>query len=200
MEIKLLGIGKQYRYVWIFRHITETMRPGERWAILGPNGAGKSTLIKVLGGFLTPSEGQVEYLEDHKKLEEATLSINFSAPYVDLLEELTTREMCTFHAARRPWQVGLDTEQVMRIGHFENHADKQLRYFSTGMKQRLKVTLALCTESSAVLMDEPCSNFDQRYRDWYHDLVQTYLCGRLLVVASNDPWDYAFCDRVMQVG
>lgn len=200
MEIKLVNVGKQYRYVWIFRHISETLRPGERWAILGPNGAGKSTLIKVLGGFLTPSEGQVVFLKDNKLLEEAPLELNFSAPYVDLLEELTTREMCTFHAARRPWLAGLDTEQVIRIGQFENHADKQLRYFSTGMKQRLKVTLALCTASLAVLLDEPCSNFDQRYRDWYLELVETYLQGRLLVVASNDPWDYAFCDRTMQVG
>lgn len=200
MEIKLNEVGKQYRHVWIFRHISELLKSGERWAILGPNGAGKSTLLKVLSGFLTPTEGSVTFTAGGKTLDEPGLRLNFTAPYVGLLDELTLREMCTFHAARRPLLSGINVEDVLRIAHFEGHADKQIRYFSTGMQQRLKIALALLTSAEAVLLDEPCSNFDNRFREWYVDLVNRYLQNRLLVVASNDPWDYSFCDRRILVG
>lgn len=200
MEIKLNDVGKQYRYVWILRHITEALSSGERWAIIGPNGTGKSTLIKILSGFLTPTEGQVAFMDNGKKIDEPGLLLNFTAPYISLLEEFTAREMCAFHASRRPWINGITTDHLIRIAQFEDHTDKQIRYFSTGMKQRLKVALALLTASSAILLDEPCSNFDQHYREWYHELVKNYLGDRLLVVASNDTWDYAWCDRYIRVG
>ncbi len=66
-HIELNNIGKRFRYEWIFKNITHSFESGKSYALLGPNGSGKSTLMKILSGHLTPSDGQITFLNTEKK-------------------------------------------------------------------------------------------------------------------------------------
>ena len=74
-----------------------------------------------------------------------------------------------------------------------NAADKQIRYFSSGMKQRLKLAIAIFSNAPILLLDEPCSNLDKEGIELYHDLIQQYALHKLIIVGSNDPQEYSFC-------
>ena len=67
------------------------------------------------------------------------------------------------------------------------------------MKQRLKLVLAICSDSPILLLDEPTTNLDTQGMNWYRDLIQTYGQNRLVVIASNIEADYDFCDTTLNI-
>lgn len=67
--------------------------------------------------------------------------------------------------------------------------------FSSGMKQRLKLGLALLSEVPVVLLDEPTSNLDRKGIEWYQDLIDKFGQNRILIVCSNEPREYEFCQQ-----
>jgi ABC-type multidrug transport system ATPase subunit len=73
--------------------------------------------------------------------------------------------------------------------------DKQIRYFSSGMKQRLKLALAIFSETPILLLDEPCSNLDKEGYALYHDLIRNYAMHKLIIVGSNDTQEYDYCTK-----
>src|SRR5690606_30065650 len=109
LNITLQNLGRRYNREWIFRHIDYTFSLGKKYAILGPNGSGKSTLLKVLSGSLTPSEGQLLYQKDTSTeivVEEIHRELTVAAPYVELIEELTLKEMLEFHFKFKSYSAG----------------------------------------------------------------------------------------------
>ena len=97
--ITLQNIGRRYKRDWIFRGLDHTFTFGGSYAILGPNGSGKSTLLQVLNGSLSPSEGKISYSFEGKEIpvEEVFKQLSLAAPYMELIEEFTLREMIAFH-------------------------------------------------------------------------------------------------------
>jgi ABC-type multidrug transport system ATPase subunit len=73
--------------------------------------------------------------------------------------------------------------------------NKQIRYFSSGMKQRLKLGLAIFSNCPILLLDEPCSNLDKEGYALYKQLIAQYAMHKLIIVGSNDPEEYAFCTK-----
>jgi ABC-type multidrug transport system ATPase subunit len=67
---------------------------------------------------------------------------------------------------------------------------RQVKLFSSGMKQRARLGAAFFSDVPLLLLDEPCSNLDSRGVDWYHSLVSSQLDGRIMVIASNIPREY----------
>ena len=91
MEIHLLDLGKKFNRDWIFRNISFEFITGNSCAVTGPNGSGKSTLLMIISGFLLPSEGALRYVMDRKSIDPETYFkfIDFPAPYVELIDEMT---------------------------------------------------------------------------------------------------------------
>ena len=73
--------------------------------------------------------------------------------------------------------------------------NKQIRHFSSGMKQRLKLALAIFSEAPILLLDEPCSNLDKEGYALYHELINKYALHKLIIVGSNDTQEYDFCTK-----
>lgn len=201
MDIILENIGKRYRFEWIFRHIDYTFKSGGRYAILGPNGSGKSTLMKVLSGHLTPSKGKIQFQQSGQKTDPDQLyrSISYAAPYIELIEEFGLREAIVFHQKFKPFIQNLQVDDLIEILGFEKSIDKEIRFFSSGMKQRLKLVLAICSEANLLLLDEPTTNLDVQGADWYRDLIDRFLGDRTVIVASNVEGDYGFCEERLSV-
>ncbi len=201
MRIELQKVAKRYRLEWIFRDINYTFEPGKTYAITGPNGSGKSTFLKLLSGYLTPSKGKVVFTHDDKDWEVSQVynQLAFAAPYIDLVEEMTLLEALHFHHKFKPFIEGLQPEDVVHILNFQNAKNKSIAHFSSGMKQRLKLVLALCVKSAYLLLDEPTTNLDRQGMDWYLELVKKFAGNRLTIVASNVEEDLSFCEARLNI-
>lgn len=201
MEILLDDTGRRFDQEWIFRGITYHFRPGQRYAILGPNGSGKSTFLKILSGYLTPSEGNIRFNLGGAPIavDDVFRHLSLSAPYVDLVEELTLAEHVRFHSLHKPFAGAMDASALIdRIG-LAKAKNRMIRHFSSGMKQRVKLGLACFSDTPLLLLDEPTTNLDQAGVSWYEEVVNETSQNRLVVVCSNLEREYSFCDQQINI-
>ncbi|MFD2903060.1 ABC transporter ATP-binding protein [Sphingobacterium anhuiense] len=202
MKIILTDVGRRYNREWIFKHITYEFESGKSYAILGPNGSGKSTLLKVLSGSLAPSAGSIYYEMSDKAVDVESVFqyLSLATPYVELIEEFTLREQIQFHFKFKNYLSGYSEPEVVQLLGLENAIDKELKFFSSGMKQRVKLALACCSDSAFVLLDEPTSNLDTAGEGWYLELVdKTKRADRLFIICSNQEKEYNFCDQTLSI-
>lgn len=202
LTITLDDIGRRYNREWIFRHLTYTFRPSNAYAILGPNGSGKSTLLKLLTASLSPSEGSIRYERNGVPVDVEQLypHIGIAAPYVELIEEFTLLESLDFHFRFKPILKGYDRMDLMhRLDFPQSVREREIKFFSSGMKQRLKLLLACFSDTAVLFLDEPTSNLDRQGEDWYKGLVEESRKDRVLIIGSNQPQEYEFCDHHLQI-
>ena len=200
MRIDLKDAGRRFNQEWIFRNFTYSFHSAGKYAILGPNGSGKSTLLSVVLGTLAPSEGTISYADGNDiAVEQIYRHISFAAPYLDLVEEFTLQETIDFHFKFKQFHPDIDAVQLMDLLGLAKSQDKALKYFSSGMKQRTKLALACCTNSPLLFLDEPTSNLDKQGMIWYHELIEKFSAGRIVLVGSNQENEYSFCDHLIQV-
>lgn len=191
LRIETNDLGKRFTHEWIFRKVNLKLTLGN-YVVLGPNGSGKSTLLQTLWGQNPPSEGKISYLWNDKSLSESEVfnHISLSAPYLELPDEFTLAEVAAFHFKLRKPINGFQPEEfATKIGL---HSVRNRRYgqFSSGMRQRVKLGLAILTESAAVFLDEPATNLDINAISWYREMIAEYGTRRIIVIASNNPAEY----------
>jgi ABC-type multidrug transport system ATPase subunit len=193
--------GKRFNREWIFRNFTFEFSPGKSYAIIGPNGSGKSTLLQTLSSSIEISEGTVEWQTNNNKLEVEKVHkhLSIAAPYLEVIEEMTAKEFLSFHGSFKSYLPGLSVNEIISIVGLEKAANKQIRYYSSGMKQRIKLAQAIFTETPLMLLDEPCTNMDSPGFELYHQLIEVYSKGKTIVVSSNDENEYSFCDERINI-
>ncbi len=203
MRIELTEAAKRYRREWVLRHVNLQLSSNISYAVVGPNGAGKSTLLRLLSGYLTPSKGKVNYFDHEDKpipVAEIYRQLTYAAPYTDLIEEFTLEEALHFQQQFKPYRARLSPLNVLeQVLDMKKHRNKPVRHFSSGMKQRLKLALAVCADSPLLFLDEPTTNLDRQGVAWYHTLLSSYQSDRLLVIASNVEEDIAFCQQRIDI-
>lgn len=201
MDVKLNNIGRRFNREWIFQGIDYTFESGNTYAILGHNGSGKSTLLQVIAGSLSPSSGSLAYLKDGKSFDSDSIyhHVSIAAPYMELIEEFNLRELLNFHFRFKQPLNQLTEKQILALTGLDKAASKPLKYFSSGMKQRIKLILALCSDTSLVLLDEPTSNLDQSGISWYREIISQFAKDRTLIVCSNQDYEYEFCNFNMHI-
>lgn len=201
MKISLTKAGKRYNREWIFKGFDYNFESGKSYAITGPNGSGKSTLLQAIGGALLLSEGNVEYYveEDILPAEKAFQYLSIAAPYLELIEEMSVFEFLSFHQNFKPFLPGKTVMEIIAEVGLEKASDKQIRYYSSGMKQRVKLAQAILSDVSLVLLDEPCTNLDKTGIQLYQGLVAKYCKERTVIVSSNDEVEYGFCEASVSI-
>jgi ABC-type multidrug transport system ATPase subunit len=200
-KITLENIGRRFNREWIFRGVDYTFNSGSIYAILGPNGSGKSTLLQVLNGSLQPSMGKIDYFfeDTPTEIDEVYQHLSLAAPYLELIEEFTLSEMIDFHFKFKSYKAGIDKNKVVDLLSMPGSKNKLIKYFSSGMKQRLKLALAFCADTPMLMLDEPTSNLDNQGVDWYLNLVQNFAQNRLTIICSNQEHEYSFCDERLNI-
>lgn len=201
MKIKFSNAGKRFNREWIFRNADLQFSSSTSCAITGPNGSGKSTMLQCIGGMLQLSEGKIEYATDSKQLtnEEVYKQVSFCAPYLDVIEEMTLTEFLQFHNQFKSFINNFSIQNIIEEIGLQDAVNKQIRNYSSGMKQRVKLAQAIFSETSIVLLDEPCSNLDVKGIDLYRSLIDKYCKGRLVIVCSNDEVEYSFTKERISV-
>ncbi len=199
--ISLENIGRRFNRDWIFKKVDYRFVQGESYAILGPNGSGKSTFLQVVAGNLSPSAGTLSYTEQGKPVEidQVFRSISLSAPYLELIEEFTLQELFQFHFRFKQPLPGMSIPGMMDLLGFPSSKDKEIRHFSSGMKQRTKLVLSCCSDTPLLMLDEPTANLDTQGIDWYRQLIESYAGGRLLLICSNQEHEYDFCQNRLRI-
>jgi len=125
--------------------------------------------------------------------------LSLAAPYLELIEEFTLSEVIDFHFKFKPYKTGMDKNSVIELLDMPGNKNKMIRYFSSGMKQRLKLALAFCADAPMLMLDEPTSNLDTQGVDWYLSLVQKFAADRLTIICSNQEHEYNFCDERLNI-
>ena len=201
MNIKLTNLGKRYNKEWIFRNLSFQFDINKHYAITGPNGSGKSTLLQIIAGSVIHNEGKIDYYLQGKTIEPEKIFtiISYAAPYLDLVEEMTLSEFLNFHHNMKSWISQVDTQQIIFLLGLEKSAHKQIRYYSSGMKQRVKLAQAIFSNVPAVLLDEPATNLDEEGIQLYKTLVENYCQNRLVIISSNDKKEYPFCEEFIDM-
>lgn len=194
-------IGKKYRREWIFRRVNLTLRAGTSYTFVGPNGSGKSTLLQLLAGNLPATEGNLMYSLDNQPIDPDNWfrQVSMAAPYLELVEELTLDELLVFHQTFKPFRHNLTPEAIADRLLLSHARHKEIKYFSSGMKQRVKLGLAFFANSPVVILDEPTANLDRQGAAWYQEQVRRLGPDQLLLIGSNQPEEYDFCPNVMDV-
>lgn len=203
LEISLLKAGKRYRQEWVFRNLDYRFVSGTGYAVEGPNGSGKSTLMQVLSGFMQPTAGEARFIFRGKTLPSGEMwrHVSIAAPYAELLEELTLQESIEWHQKFKPFLPGLNKTDIWDLLAFpETTRQKYLRQLSSGTKQRLKLVLAICSDTPLLLLDEPTITLDAQGVHWYRQLLGQFASSqRLVVIASNVPEDFVACGESIKI-
>ncbi|HTR28829.1 MAG TPA: ATP-binding cassette domain-containing protein [Puia sp.] len=209
MKITLIDAGKRFNRDWIFRHLEYEFLPRQHYAITGPNGSGKSTLLQVIAGAIAVSEGSVCYAGGAAvpgspsgvaiPPDQAYRHLSLTAPYLDLVEEMTATEFLRFHHSFKPFLSAHSLAEILAAVGLQTAAHKQIRFFSSGMKQRIKLAQAIFSDTPVLLLDEPCTNLDADGIALYQELIRRYADGRMIIVSSNDPQEFDFCETRIDI-
>jgi ABC-type multidrug transport system ATPase subunit len=169
--------------------------------VIGANGSGKSTLLQVIAGILSPSDGSITYQTDNQVIspEKWFRHLAFASPYLELVEEFTLVELVKFHCQFKSFKNQLNPQDFIQLLGLEKSKNKALKYFSSGMKQRLKLGLAFYADTPILLLDEPTSNLDAQGIDWYKREILQSIAQRLVIICSNQPYEYDFCDNLLNI-
>ena len=124
--------------------------------------------------------------------------LSISAPYLELIEEMTATEILHFHSTFK--QFIKPIPQILEDVSLGKAAQKQIRYFSSGMKQRLKLAQAFFCNTPVILLDEPTTNLDEDGIALYHQLIRNYTKGKTIIISSNDKQEYEFCGEIISIG
>lgn len=186
MKISLNNVTKTYGKQTVFQNINAEFHQNKAYPIIGNNGSGKSTLLQVIAGYISPNNGEVNYRSREDVLipiENWYIHQSIAAPYLDLFDELSVKDAVKLQLALKP--LLLSNDELLDQIELNIHASKSLKELSSGMRQRLKLALAIYSKTSVLLLDEPTTNLDAKWTQWFVDQVHAHRKDRIVIVCTN---------------
>lgn len=198
MEIFCEGLSKKFGSQKIFKNLNLHIPHYSSLAITGFNGSGKSTLLKILAQLNFPDKGSLVYKKSSTviPLEDIAKHLAFCAPYQELPLHLTLNELINFHIKSRPCSSLLNYIDQCGLLPF---LERRIESFSSGMTQRVKLSLAFSTTSDLLFLDEPTSNLDKQGKAFYNYLCDEQTGNKTIVISSNEESEYDFADQIINI-
>jgi heme exporter protein A len=196
-------ISKTYGNRQVLRNISCELHAGSITAIIGSNGSGKSTLAKILAGLLRPDSGSVQLRINGNNVDRELIphSCGFVAPYLTLYDEFTPIELLRMNGALHGKHVDASMcEQLLdRVGLL-TRGSSRVRTFSSGMRQRVALALALSHDPRLLILDEPSTTLDEQGRlILAREVERASSQGAIVIVATNDAREREFCSNIITV-
>lgn len=188
-------VSRHFYYRWVFKNLSYVFKSPNWYSVTGSNGSGKSTLLKVISGFLSPSKGDLSYTYEGQPVQVDALYpyLSMAAPYMDLISEFSPEEQLRFHNTFKLLKSGHTINSILEDTGLAPHRKKAIRFFSSGMVQRLRLAQALYFNTSLLLLDEPTSHLDSQGVAWYQSVLKANCQDQCVIIASNNPEDYQEC-------
>jgi ABC-type multidrug transport system ATPase subunit len=203
LKVTLDGIGKRFKRHWLYRNLHAELSPQAPLAIFGANGSGKSTLMQIISGYLTASAGTVAYDLNGNPVsrEQIWKHVAIASPHLELHAAMTLEETLAFHHGLRPIPGFTSVKECAEAMQLSGHLHKPLASYSSGMRQRVKLYLAIQSNAPLLLLDEPTSNLDKTGVQWFRELLDAHLSsGRTVAVCSNlEGEETDFCTQRLQL-
>jgi len=179
-------LTKHYRGVTAVDDISFTARPGRVTGFLGPNGAGKSTAMRIMVGLTPATSGTVEvlggrYVDLPNPGLEVGVLLDASAQHAGR----TGRETLTVAARTMGLPVSRVPEMLRLVSLTDAEADRRVRNYSLGMRQRLGMATALIGDPAVLILDEPANGLDPAGIRWMRDLLRGYADRGATVLLSS---------------
>lgn len=194
--IQLFNISKKYYSHFLYKNLNLEIPSKDKIVITGNNGSGKSTLLKIITGLVSPTSGKVIYLNEDKFIHKSEWYkyISVAAPYMGLIEDFSVNELTEHLFVFRKYQ--LERKELTELLELDKHIQKPIKYFSSGMKQKLRLLLAITDTAPILLLDEPTSNLDGTTTRWYSTMIEKFATHKTILVFSNfQQQEYFFCNK-----
>ena len=185
--IRATELGKRYGARWIFRDLSFDVASGQCLQVIGANGSGKSTLLKVLASLIPASHGDIALAGP----------LGYASLEMNLYPQLTAIEHLEIAAQMRG--VAARVDDLLAYVGLDHAASVAASQFSTGMKSRLKLALAIQARPPILLLDEPSAAMDETGRRLVADIVAEQLTRGCAVVATNDRQDRSFATHELEL-
>ena len=173
--ISIESLSKRYAGFTAVDDVSFTARPGRVTGFLGPNGAGKSTTMRIMVGLTPATSGSAtidgrRYVELPNPGREVGVLLDASAQHAGRTGRETLRiAAATMGLPRRRVDEMLDV-----VGLTDREAERRVRHYSLGMRQRLGVATALIGDPRVLVLDEPANGLDPAGIRWMRDLLRGY--------------------------
>ncbi len=182
------NLGKRFGPRWLFRHLEIELNAGDCLVVRGNNGSGKSTLLRVIAGLTEPSEGSVLN----------TAELGFSSIELAVYPELTGAEHLELSSSLRGCPTRID--ELLQLVGIPESANRPTKQYSTGMKTRLKLAMAIQHRPFLLILDEPAASLDGSGREVLSAIVRQHLQHGVAVIATNEGFESEFATHQLMVG
>ena len=198
--IEIKNLCKNYDGVTVVDDLNLKINKGEVLGFLGPNGAGKSTTMKMVTGFIEPSEGEV-LVDGMSILEEPELvreSIGYLPESPPIYPELSVLDYLFFAARMRGRQGEDEVYNALSATNLESKALEPIATLSRGFKQRVGVAQAILHRPRLLILDEPSNGLDPNQNQEMRDLILTLAKEATVILSTHVMQEVdAICDRVL---
>ncbi|WPD18334.1 ABC transporter ATP-binding protein [Thermaerobacter composti] len=181
---ELRGVGKRYGRRWAVRDLTMTVHPGEVYALLGRNGAGKTTTLRMILGLARRTTGEIVLFG--RRLEqwgaEVYRRVGATVETPGFYGNLTARENLLHNLLILGVPEPQRIDQVLELVGLRHAADRRVREFSLGMRQRLGIARALLHEPRLLILDEPTNGLDPAGIREVRELIRELAAERKMAV------------------
>lgn len=189
MELQLQRLCKQYGTKWAVNQVSVHLVPGV-YGLLGANGAGKTTLMRMICGVLKPTSGSIRL--NGKTMQELGEQYYAHLGYMPqdfgFYPDFTAREFMLYMAAVK----GLDsqkakakTEMLLDMVNLHDVADKKIKSYSGGMKQRLGIAQAELNDPSILILDEPTAGLDPKERVRFRNIISDFAKEKIAILSTH---------------
>jgi ABC-type multidrug transport system ATPase subunit len=194
-SIEAEKVEKKFGQNTLFKNINFKIQKGDSFYITGPNGSGKSTLLQILAGIQKPTSGRVVYKSNDAIVESEYYKnfFGFTGPQVNPYDMLTSVENLKFTASPNTEENKIN--EYLEKFELYRHRTKHVKYYSSGMKQRLRLIHALINDPEIIMLDEPCSNLDTKGRDIIYKILNEIKSDKIIIIATNESEDINLCSK-----
>ncbi len=170
--IECQGLSKRFGNLYANQDIDLRVKSGEICGLIGKNGSGKSTLIHQLAGLIQPSSGTFSLLgaQSPQNLIQARRHFGFQLT-LQMRTDLSAKENLLYYSKVLGRGTEYEIDQLLNDFHLTEAGNKKYKTFSTGMKQKLSLCLALLGQPDVLVLDEPINGLDPFYIKYLRELL-----------------------------
>lgn len=196
--VETRSLTKRYRKVTALNDCSLKIEQGEVFGLLGPNGAGKTTLLRLIMGFLTPSSGSahIDDMDCYRQRVEVHKKVAYLPGDARLFRTMRGKDVLKFFSTiRSDTDLGTANKIAERL---ELDLSRWVVFMSTGMRQKLALSVVMAVNSPLLILDEPTANLDPNVRGEIMTMVtEAKNAGRTVIFSSHVlPEVEDTCDRV----